>query len=231
MDNEAALEEKEVDVISLFAAQGEEDNDEIMENTELPETAEELKALLLQERDIKSKRNKSLRKSKDANHRMQDEMKSLQDQIGELKNSMNKPETEARKREQDEVRAEWRTSVAEDPDKMSDYVAWENAQTQDSVINYIAEMKRDFDSQLADLKGATNPEKMQYQEELNILRTNPDLADFSDEALIKFAKATKAATERIPPGSLGGKRATVSQEEFKVTDELRKKMGFEPTGV
>lgn len=230
MADEAKTEE-EVDLVSIFAGQSEEVEEEET-NSELPDDPEVLKALLLHEREVKSKRNKTIKKSKQAHDRKDDELEALRQQIEELSGKVNAPNMEAQKREQKEVDAQWRDSVAEDPTKAIDYSNYMIQQTQDNIVNYMSSFKSEMESMINEVKGATNPEKLKYEAELNALRSNPDFDGLDDSALLKFAKAVKTANERVPRGGLSGKRAVPDKpEKFEMTDELRMKMGFQPKGA
>lgn len=214
---------EEVDVISLLATQSEVDEDEVGEEEVSVDPA------VLEER--LGKRNKSLKKSKQANHRMQDELSAQQTRIDELEKLINKPavDTGAKEQERKEVLEAWRTEVGDNPEKAIDYANLQSEQMQDNVVNYISEMKTDFERQIAELKGATNPDVREYEGEIAKLKTNPNFANLPQSVLIDLAKGL--TVNRSPRGSAtGGKAVAVKDEKMEVTDEMRRAMGFEPRG-
>jgi len=220
-----ALEEEEVDVVSLFATESEEDDDGYEDEVE----SDDLDAV----KERLAKRNKSLRKSKQAIHRVTEENKALLERLERIEQSMSNksaPNAEVQQQEREKALAEWRDSVAENPEKAVDFATWQASQIQDSVVGYLAEMKREFASQLAEIRGATNPEKLKYEAELNMMRSNPEFDGLDDDVLLKFIRASKTANSKIPRGSLGGKRASVHAEDFKMNDDIRRAMGFPTKG-
>ena len=226
-EESTALEnEEEVDVISLLATQSEEVIDEDDDSEEESTDSGVLKERL-------AKRNKSLKKSKQAVHRIQEENEALQTRLEKLEEKLasNPPsatDTEAKNREQKEALEQWRTEIGDNPEKAVDFSNWQMTNLQDNIVNYIAEMKTAFESEIAELRGATNPDKLKYQEQIDRLKSNPELSGIDDKALMQFIKATSGV--KVPRGGVGGQRATVKPEEFKMDDEIRRKMGFEPKG-
>lgn len=225
--------EEEVNVVDLFVKdESELDNDFEYEDEEV-DTDEEVGADVLKER--LSKRNKSLKKSKQAIHRMQEEQSALQRQFEELKATMNSNsqtpvDVEAQKKARSEELEEWRNSVADDPSKAVDFASWQTQQTQEKVVDYIVEMRKEYDAKIAELKGATNPDRQKYAEELKAMSMNPKWSGLDDDTKIEVIKSMKGAVGKIPRGNVGGKRASVEPEEFKMTDEIRKRMGFNTEG-
>jgi len=231
-DSNAMLEEVEEDIVSLFAVKGAEDDDdngEIEHQGELPDTVEGLQALLLSEREVKSKRNRSLRKSKQANHRMQDELSALQRQVDSLGQPNQAPTVEAQNQEREKALEQWRDSVEEDPRKAVDFANWQSSQMQDNVVGYIAKLQETIDAKFAELTAATNPEAQKYESELNAVRTNPEFEGLSDEVLLKIIRAEKRMRE--PRGSIGGLRVpTQAPKKFEMNNDIRMKMGFATKG-
>lgn len=222
--------EEEVNVMDLLANnESAEEDDYEDEDEEMAEEvdSDELKARL-------NKRNRSLKKSKQAIHRMQDESSAQEKRIAELEAKINStstsPDPEAARKARSEELEEWRNSVADDPSKAVDFSTWQAKQTQDSVVDYIVEMRKEYDAQIAELKGASNPDRQTYAKELKAMSENPKWSGLDDDTKIEVIKSMKGAVGKLPRGSVGGKRASVEPEEFKMTDEIRKRMGFEVEG-
>ena len=219
-----------IDVLSLLANQSEDDGDEEVEEEltdEIPEDAEELKAMLLREREIKSKRNKSLKKSKQAQHRTQEENELLKQRLDSLEQRLNgsQPNVEAEKRELEAQ--EWRDRVADDPTQAIGYADWQQKNLEDRVANYLGSMESRFAEQLGALKGAVDPEKTRYRDTIEALRRKEGFSELDDDTLLKVAKGFEGA-KSIPRGDIGGHKPTQKPQEKKVvlTPEQRSAMGF-----
>jgi len=222
-----ALEE-ETDVLSLLATESEE-SDEQDEDDDEPETLEEAMAALAREREIKSKRNKSLKKSKNAAHRIQEENDALRDRLDKMESRLNsQPNGEAEKFEQ-EVQA-WQERVLDDPSQAVAYTNWMQKNMEDRVANYVGSEIHGIKQMISELKGSTDPEKLAYKGDIEKLRNSEAFSELDDTALLAVAKAMKGAKIKSPRGSIGGGRAAPSNEPFKMTDEIRIAMGFQPRG-
>jgi len=224
VDNEAELEEQ--DIIDILTEQGQEADNELDEDyvatNELPETVEGLTELLLKEREIKSKRNISLRKSKDANHRMQEEITALTAKVEEsLKNPNQAPDVVAQRRLQDEEDEKTRNSVNDDPGLMVDLMNNKVGSMQDNVVNVLTSMKASFDEQIAELKGEVSPEKIKYRDKVNALKANPGFAGIDDSALFALVQAVDG--KKAPRGPIGGRRANITADPDKALAELRER--------
>jgi hypothetical protein len=218
---EAELEEKELDVIDLLASQGQEDDhdEDIDYSEELPTDPEDLKALILKEREIKSKRNKSLKKSKQANHRMQEELEALQRTVEELKNS-SQPSTGANDKEREEALEAWRESAVDNPAAGIDYTNERIKQLEGNIVGALSSMQEQIEARLSKSISEVDPERIKYRAKVEQLRMNPEFADMDENALLKFAKAME--TIRVPRGGVGGKKATVTtdpESEYKSARE------------
>lgn len=225
MDNDTNEVEEEslLDLLAAESGQSEDEYDEeIDETNELPDDPEALRALLLKEREIKSKRNKSLKKSKEANHRIQDELKALQDSFEEFRSSPNQsPDVEAQKREQAKAYEELRDSVNDDPSKAVDLIT----DMQNKTVDFLARQQAEFDAKLNKITKDLDPERHKYRDQIATLRNNPRLANLDDDSLIAVIEATGSVK---PRGSIGGRRATVapvdSDEAYKAAREKYAKM-------
>lgn len=231
MSKDAVLEnEEELDVFSLVANQGEGDEDDADENVgELPDDAESLKAMVAELQERVSKRNKSLKTSKNTNHRMQEQIDALRSTLDELKNKSEAPADRGRTQEELERQAqEWADRVEANPAEAIRYADWKQSKLEENLGNVLGNFMQRVESQFAELKAASNPERLQYQKEVAMLRQNPDFADMDDAALVKIAKTLKGV--KRPPGTAGGQRATATKgkgpSSDEITDALRK-MGFD----
>jgi hypothetical protein len=218
-----ALEEEQ-DIIALLATQGEDDSDfdEDEFDTSLPDDTEALKQMLEREREIKQKRNKTLKKREQAIHRMQEEQDAMKKRLDELMTkSEQSPNVEAEKREREEAHQKWRDSVADDPSKAVDFATWQMGEMQENMVNYLAKMQTSFDSQIAELKGEMSPDKQKYRDKINSLKRNPEFSDMDDNTILKFIRATESLKQ--PRGSIGGRRAEANPSEEQALEEARKK--------
>lgn len=231
MDTPALETEEEVKLVDLLADKSDEIDDIELDDDELEMSGDEDIETL---RERLKKRNKTLRVKDKTNHRILEENKAMERRIAELESKIegsatsHTPEnTEAQRQEQERLMQEWRESVADDPAKALDFFQAQQKQQQDSIVNYLADMQSTFASEIAKLRGETNPERQKYQAELDALSRDPEFEGVSDEIKLKFIKKMKSAVERVPRGTLGGgKRAATQPEEFKMTDEIRQAMGF-----
>lgn len=223
--DENVAEEEVVDIVDLLATQSEEideHDDEIDLDTDDVEVLKERIA----------KRNKALKKSKQAIHRLQESESTLLDRMEQLESKFNSSQStqstgdDDRKRE--EALAAWRESVSDDPSKSIDFAMTQINDSQGKMVDYLATFQDEVMKQIAELKGDMNPEKQKYREKIATLKTNPELADQPDDVLLKMVKALEGANNH-PRGPIGGKRATATKDPAKELDELkeryRKQMG------
>lgn len=231
MDNPEALEveAEEVDVMSLLdikTEEADEHDDEVSDET--PETLEQALELLAKEREIKTKRNKSLKKSKQANHRMQEEMTARDQRLDELERKLtDRPNNvEAEKLEQEAQ--EWQDRVADDPTQAVAYADYKQSKFEDKLANYLGNMNNELKAEIQALRGATDPEKLEHKTEIAKLRQSDQFADLDDDVLLKVAKALKKAKVKQPRGTVGGKKAEarIPTQDYTLSDEDREKMGF-----
>jgi myosin heavy subunit len=223
--SEDQLTTEEKDIIDILAEQGAEVDDiddDDYEAGELPDDAEALKSLLLKEREIKSKRNKSLRKKDQAVHRMQDELKSMQEMIEDLRNGQNQsPDVEAKRREQEEVLGQWRDSVADKPENAIDYTNQRISQMESGIASMFAQLQESFTSELAGIKGEMNPEKVKYRDKINQLKANSKFAGLGDDVLLTIVQGMSDI--KVPRGNVGGKAVEPQKSTEKQYEELRER--------
>ena len=229
VDNSQDILDEETDVMSLLNNEIEEavetDDDD---DHELPDSIEELKELALEQREKIAKRNKSLKKSKQAQHRTQSEFDTLQERLDAIESRQQPPNTmEADKLAQQEQ--EWQDRVADDPSQAIAYANWKQGSLEDKVVNYLSSMQNDFNAKLEQLQGATNPERIKLESEINSLKNNEAFADLDDDVLFKLAKGLKGTKVKTPRGDIGGGRAgRDNNKPEEITDDIRRQMGFEP---
>jgi hypothetical protein len=212
-DNEAVIEqEEELNIIDLLTNQSEEteDTDEAIDTD--TDDIEILKERI-------SKRNKSLKKSKQANHRIQDEKSAQDERIEELEKKIASlaPNVEAQNREQTEAYDKLRDSVTDNPGMAVDLIK----DMQDKTVDYLARQEAEYESKLAKVLNDLDPEKSKYRDKISSLKTNPQFAGLDDDILIKVIKATESV--KAPRGNIGGKRATVAVDPEARVKELREK--------
>jgi gas vesicle protein len=234
-DSNTIEEEVETEsLIDLLGGPAEEEDEEIDEEVELddvPETIEELKAALLSERTIKSKRNKSLRKAKDAQHRTQKENEDLMkrlDAFDDKLNNVNQPNNGAEKLEQEAQ--EWADRVTDDPAQAIEYANHKQAKFEDKLATFLGGMEQRFTDQIAKLNSDTNPERQEFKAEIQKLKSNPDFADYDDATILSLAKTLKKTTIKRPRGSIAGQRPLQTLDIGKdnsLSGEAAKRMGFE----
>ena len=222
-DNALGEEMEEVDVLSLMASQSDEDDENENDEDDTEDTD------VLKERV--AKRNKSLKKSKQAVHRLQDENKDLMDRLDKLEglvNSKNDGQSntvDAAKLEQQAQ--EWMDRVADNPAEAIKYADWKQAQLEQGLNNWATTFEERMLEKIGMLEGATNPERIKYENEVAILKQNPDFEGYTDEQLVPFAKMLKNTKVRRPAGPVGGKRASETKEKrFALTPEQKAQMGF-----
>jgi len=214
VDNEAN-EEVENDVFDFLATQSEEIDDD---NGEIDTDTDDIQVL----KDRISKRNQTIRKSKKANHRIQEENEALEQRLADLETKLNSPapNAEAQNQERKEVLEQWRDSVADKPENALDYTNAVVGDLKSTVADLLAAQQADFDSRLAQIKSDIDPEKNKYRDKINSLRQNPDFADMDDDVLMKFAKNL---SEKVPRGTVSGRRAMPDSDPDKRLEDLKAK--------
>ena len=211
---------EEIDVISLLATESEEDDDGDEDDTE------DLDVL----KERVSKRNKSLKKSKQAIHRLQDENQALMERLDKLE-SMVSQKNDGQGNAVDPAKLEqqaqeWMDRVADDPVNAIKYADWKQQQLEQGLSNYLTKFEDKILQKLSALEGATNPERIKYEQQIAILKQNPDFEGMSDEQLIPFAKMLTNTKVTRPRSSVGGKRAVEPEKKTVLTDEIKAAMGF-----
>jgi hypothetical protein len=229
------LGEETVTALSLLVNEGAADDDTVEEEDEsgeLPATIEGLTALVLEQKEKITKRNKSLKKSKQAQHRTQDENNTLQSQFEALETRLDakvdgigKPNVEAESLAKEEQ--EWQDRVEDDPTQAIGYMNWKNAQRDQNLASFLSQKLGQIEQNFNELKSSTDPEKLEYKSEIAQLKATPQFAHLDDATALTVAKALKAT--KVPGrGSVGGKRVTAQAKStaFELTDEDKRKMGF-----
>lgn len=212
MSNEAkVIEETEESLIDLLATQSEEVEDTVEEIDVDTDDIEILKERI-------AKRNKSLKKSKQANHRIQEENAAMLARMEELEKKIpsTQPVVEAEKREQTEAYEKLLDSVNDNPSLAVGLIK----ETQDKMVDFLARQEAEYEAKIAALRNEFDPEKGKYRDDIARLRSNPELKDMDDDSLIKFIKASSGIT---PRGVVGGRKASVVPDPEAINKETREK--------
>lgn len=225
------LGEEEITALSLLVNQGVEDDDtdeDEDDNGELPETIEELKALALEQKEKIAKRNKSLKKAKQAQHRTQEESNTLQAQFEALEakvNGIGQPNVEAENLAKEEQ--EWRDRVEDDPTQAIAYMDWKTQKQNQTLASFLGQKFGEFEQSINSLRSDTDPEKLEYRKEIAQLKATPQFAGLDDATALTVAKALKGAKIQ-GRGGIGGKRVTTTSKpkEYELSDEDKQNMGF-----
>ena len=232
MNNDALGEEvEEVDALSLLTEQvidEESDEDEDIADDAIPDTVEGLQEALKREREIKSKRNKSLKKSKQATHRIQEENEELLRRLDDIDRRVGsvQPAQEAQVLEKENQ--EWQDRVTDDPSQALAYTDWKQGKFEEKVANYLGTQMTEIRDMIGGLQSATNPEVIQYRDQMNTLRNREEFAELDDSVLLSLAKGLTATKIKKPRAGIGGGKVTIAAKPDKValTEEERQKMGF-----
>ena len=219
-DNTFDEEMEQVDVLSLMASESQEDDeDEVDEDTEDVD--------VLKERV--SKRNKSLKKSKQAIHRLQEENDALMERLDRLEGQINSnkgQDTAVDPAKLEQEAQEWMDRVADDPVNAIKYADWKQSQLEQGLSNWAQKFEDKMMQKLNALDSATNPERIKYESEIGILKQRPEFKDMADEQLIPFAKMLKETKVSRPRSPVGGQRAEAPEKKFELTPEQKAAMGF-----
>lgn len=235
MDNEALGTEEEsesLDIISLLAKKNEEEGeeyDEIDEHEEddIPDDPEKLKELLRREREIKRKRNYSLKKAKQTNHRLLEESDAYRERLDKLEAMMNGIQSGKGAEDLGDEIQQWQDRVADDPAQAIEYANWKQSMLEEKIANYLGVKFNEFEQKFGALKTATDPEYVKYRSQVEALRSNPKFASLDDDTALAIVKELSEAKIKKPRGDIGGNRiAKTTKSDFKLSDEERAKMGF-----
>ena len=220
MSDQDVTFEEEQDIVDFFAKQGAEVDEVEDDGQELPESADELKALLLAEREKVSRRNKTIKMREKALDRINEERESILSKLDELSAAQNQASTtETQNQEYKETLEKWRDSVDDDPKKAIDFALWQINETQSKTADFLAQMQATYDQKLEAIQGDLDPEKLKYRSKIDGLRQNEEFADLDDATLLRFIKAGEKV--RIPRGAIGGKKAEVAVDPNQKYDEIR----------
>ena len=240
MSNEAIIEETEVDVLTLLAKQSEKVGTEDAEEDELggeaPSTIEEYQALLAKKDEIIGKRNKSIKKAKDAQHRTQDERDKAIAQLSSNAdvNERTRSSSEAERHEQETQ--DWKDRYEEDPSSIFDYISHLQNERDTNLAGYLQDQFATLGGEITGLRTATNPTRIRLADKVNELRHIPKFANMSDDNLFAVAEVLgEAKVKTQGRGSITGKRVQTDKKPPPdygglTRDELRKKQGFKPRG-
>lgn len=233
MANEAVVEvvEEEVDIISLITpdleAAEEEELDEVVSD-EVPDTVEELQALLKLEREKIGKRNKTIKKGKQAMHRMQDESKDLLQRLDRLDQKVGDLQPNPGTEKNDQEDQEWRDRYDNDNSQALDYTDHKNSRLEGKVADYLVLLEQRFNEKIEAIQSASNPNLIKYQDKIDALRRNPKFADFDDDTMLTLAMELDGAKIKRPPAAIGGGRRAnkIPETTVKASAEEIKLMGF-----
>jgi len=221
--DEALNEEAEQDLVDLLAKQGEEvEGVEEVDGLpdDLPEDPAELRQLITDYQSRVGKRNKTIKRRSEANHRMQDEIDELKQQLASFQNqSTSASDVETQNQEREKVLESWRESANDDPGKAIDFAMSQIGDAQGKTVEYLAKMQQNFEDQIASLKGEMNPKRQKYREKIDQLKSNPRFSGFSDDQLETLAETLGGVK---PPSTIGGKPVVATKTKEKRRDELRK---------
>lgn len=220
-DDSIALENEEyedVDVLSLIGNQAEEDVDE--EDIDDDEDLDTLKERL-------SKRNKSLKKSKQAIHRIQEENETLQKRLDALESTVNNRRDTTDSANDEQEAQEWADRVLDNPAEAIKYADYKQKKLEAGISNWATTFEAKIMERLDALDGKTNPELQVYSDALAVLRADPDFQGMSDNELLPFARKLKNMKVRQPRGSVAGKKAPAAEtSKFELPPEVKQAMGF-----
>jgi len=209
-DEATENEEVEKDIIDYLKVEDEDSAEE-----EIDTETDDLDEL----KDRISKRNKTLKKSKQAQKRMQQEIDDLKGIVDKFRDDRESaPNKEAQQQEYKETLEKWRESVRDEPEKALDYAEARIGQMQDQMVDFLAKQQASLESRFGEIDGKLDPERAKYRDKINALRTNPDFEGMDDETLLKFAKALDT---RIPRGTIGGRPAKVEATEEQRLEKLK----------
>jgi hypothetical protein len=225
------LGEEAVTALSLLVNQDVEENDNIEEedeSNEIPETIDELKAFALKQKETIAKRNKSLKKAKQAQHRTQEESNTLQTQYEKLEakvDGIGKPNVEAENLAKEEQ--EWRDRVEDDPTQAVAYMDYKAQKQNQNLAAFLGQKFGEFQESIDSLRSDTDPEKLEYRKDIAQLKANPEFAHLDDAQALVVAKALKSA--KVPGrGTVSGKRVTGTPKPktHELSEEDKTKMGW-----
>lgn len=218
MSEHEALEEiEEVDAFSLISKNEDDDHDTGDEIDTDTEDIEELKERI-------SKRNKSLRKSKEAIHRIQDENQALVERLEKLEARLSQEsgerDTAVDPAKLEQEAQEWADRVADDPVNAIKYADYKQEQLERGLNRWADSFEKKMLDMIGGLESKTNPERLKYESELAVLKQNPEFKGMTDEQLLPVARMLKNTKVKRPPGSVGGKRVTEKPESrFSLSKE------------
>jgi phosphopantetheine adenylyltransferase len=224
-DDDAVVEE-EVDVLSLLATESEPvENEDGEENVDIPDTVEELQALLAEKNETIHKRNVSLRKAKAAQGRTQEEKDAFVTRLDALeqRGQNQQPNVEAENLAKEEQ--EWLDRVEEDPTQVTAYMNWKQSKFEGRLASFLDTKFGEFNGSLQELR--VSPEKTKYAEAMKTLRTRAGFENLPDETLITVLQGQEQARSKKPRGTVkGGKGVTDTVTDAKATKEDIAMMGF-----
>lgn len=226
-DDNGFVEEEEVDVLSLLASESEDEGDEEDDDAgEVPESIEELKKALEREREIKRKRNKSLKVAKQAQHRTQKEYDALLARLEKVEERASSATENNGVAKLEQQAQEWRDRVEDDPSQAVGYTDWKFEQFEDRMARYLGEKFGSIESMISEWRGQTDPERVKYASQIDALRKSG--LDMDDNTLISIAKVLGSKKVKTPRGSIGGLRddgaADASSKRGKISDDDMKKI-------
>lgn len=216
--------QEEVDVISLLASQSQNEQDDDYEDDDdaIPDDIEGLRKALEREREIKRKRNKSLKMAKQAQHRTQAEYDALVERLEAIENRTSSAANNDGAAKLEQEAQEWRDRVEDDPTKAVEYTDWKFSMFEDRLARFIQTELGKVSGMVNELQQKTDPERQKYADQIAALRQAG--LDLDDASLLNVAKTLSGAKVKAPRGSVGGQRPA-KQEQSRETlseDDLAK---------
>ena len=201
------------------------ENEDGEENVDIPDTVEELQALLAEKNETIHKRNVSLRKAKAAQGRTQEEKDAFVTRLDALeqRGQNQQPNVEAENSAKEEQ--EWLDRVEEDPTQVTAYMNWKQSEFEGRLASFLDTKFGEFNGSLQELR--VSPEKTKYAKEMAALRTKEGFASLDDDTLITVIKGLEQAKVKQPRGTAkGGKVASIAPATADVPKSELLKMGF-----
>ena len=227
-DEEVVLdEEQEVALSELLVTGAEDEVDE--EEVELTgeETADELREQLKEYKERVSKRNKSLKKAKEAQHRTQQEKDALAQRMDTLEGKLGGQQPDVVADSNVLNVQEIKDRVADAPEEIVDIMIQQMATLENKFAEVLQAKFGEFGSQLQSLTTNTNPDVQKYAKQIELLQSRPEFAGKDVEELLPTAKLI-AQSVKQPRGTVTGAKVTKSKQKGLVlTKEDETEMGFD----
>lgn len=230
MDTRVNTEVEEVELADLMFSEEQQDVDneheEEHDDNDLEGLSPEEMVVKLKERI--SKRNKALKKAKEANARILDERSELASRLDALEGKINSsPETKPAD-SSIEAEQEWMDRIADDPTQSVHYFGQKLQDLEGRMASYLQSFSESLEQRLSGVQRLASPDYHKYREDVDRVKKQFAELQLTEDQALAMAKKLRTTKRQLPRGDVGGHKVSRIPEKYdeKQLEEEVAKMGL-----